>query len=58
MTLKAKEITKSIEEYNIVKMVIQKHFNEKGIMASFVPKINESERGNNLNAHFTLWKID
>jgi glutamine synthetase len=49
---------KSIEHYTITKMVLQKHFEKKGLIVSFVPLTKLNTLGNGAHAHLSLWKCD
>ncbi|TNV78932.1 hypothetical protein FGO68_gene15654 [Halteria grandinella] len=56
--IKYTEVVRTIENYLIARMVIQKQFEKKGIIVSFVPKMSSDAVGNGAHVHLSLWKID
>lgn len=57
MAIRYTEVMRSIDNYNIAKMTIQKHFEKKGIIVSFIPKPSADEMGNGAHSHLSLWKL-
>lgn len=57
MAIRFTEVMRSIDNYNIAKLTLQKHFEKKGIIVSFIPKPTETEMGNGAHAHLSIWKI-
>ena len=58
MSIKFDEVTRSIENYIIARMTLEKHFEKKGLIVSFVPKLSVSQLGNGAHVHLSLWKVD
>ena len=50
---------RSVENYHITKMCIIRHFEKRGIITSFAPKVSEEMvEGNGCKAQISLWKVE
>jgi len=49
------DVVKSLENIQVVRLLLMKHFQKRGLVASFIPKASE-DLGTGAHAHLSLWK--
>lgn len=58
ISIKYDEVFRSIDNYHIARMTIQKHFEKKGLKVTYLPKIDKDQTGSGAHVHLSLWKVE